>query len=208
MASGGRRVARVVQERSISTRAALLEGAARVFSRMPYAEARLKDVSDEAGVSQGSLYFHFGNKADIAGAVLQVQQERMTSVLAQVQGRTVKGVDALLALMDALAEMIASDVVVQAGIKLGMQPGTGLESEAKGPYFEWIEIAATLIRQGVEDGSVSQAVDVTSAAEYVNVVFVGAQVLSELQDSWQSFPDRIRRMRPHIVGVLCGDQTR
>jgi AcrR family transcriptional regulator len=205
MATEGRRAARVVQQRSISTRAALLEGAARVFSRMPYAEARLRDVSDEAGVSQGSLYFHFGNKADIADAVLQLQQERMTSALTEVRARTARGLDSLLALTDALAEMIASDVVVQAGIKLGMQPGTGLEPEAKGPYFEWIDIAATLIRQGVEDGSVNPAVDVNSAAEYLNVVFVGAQVLSELQDSWQSLPDRVRRMRPHIVGVLRGD---
>lgn len=205
MGTEDRRVARVVQERSISTRAALLEGAARVFSRMPYAEARLKDVSDEAGVSQGSLYFHFGNKSDIAGEVLRVQQERMTSALTEVRGRAEKGLDALLALIDALAAMVASDVVVQAGIKLGMQPGTGLESEAKGPYFEWIEIAATLIRQGAEDGSVSPAVDVNSAAEYLNVVFVGAQVLSELQDSWQSFPDRVRRMKPHILAVLGGD---
>ncbi|HUG49497.1 MAG TPA: ScbR family autoregulator-binding transcription factor [Terrimesophilobacter sp.] len=207
MGSEGRRAARVIQERSISTRAALLEGAARVFSRMTYAEARLKDVSDEAGVSQGSLYFHFGNKADIAGAVLQVQQERMTSVLAEVRGRAEKGLDVLLSLIDNLAVMVAADVVVQAGIKLGMQPGTGLELEAKGPYFEWIEIAADLIRQGVEDRSISPAVDVNSAAEYLNVVFVGSQVLSELQDSWQSFPDRVQRMRPHIIAVLGGDSA-
>ena len=174
---------------------------------MTYAEARLKDVSDEAGVSQGSLYFHFGNKADIAGAVLQVQQERMTSVLAEVRGRAEKGLDVLLSLIDNLAVMVAADVVVQVGIKLGMQPGTGLELEAKGPYFEWIEIAADLIRQGVEDRSISPAVDVNSAAEYLNVVFVGSQVLSELQDSWQSFPDRVQRMRPHIIAVLGGDSA-
>lgn len=203
-ATEGRRTARVVQERSVSTRANLLEGAARVFSRLTYAEARLKDVADESGISPGSMYFHFGNKVDLAQAVLQVQQERMTAALTEVLQRNGSGLDSLLAVTDQLGRLIASDVVVQAGIKLGMQPGTGLEADAKGPYFEWIEIAASLIRSGIEDGSIPRTVDAVAAAEYVNVVFVGAQVLSEFEDSWASLPDRLGRMRPHLIEVLGG----
>ena len=51
----------------------LLEASGRVFSRLPYDQAKLKDISDEVGASQGSIYFHFGNKYDIAEAVLVVQ---------------------------------------------------------------------------------------------------------------------------------------
>lgn len=203
MSTRERRAARVIQERSVSTRALLLEGAARVFSRLPYAEARLKDVADESGISSGSLYFHFGNKVDMAQAVLQLQQQRMSDALTAVLGRRVTGLDSLLSLTTAMADLISSDVVVQAGIKLGMQPGTGLESDARAPYFEWIELAASLIQKGVDDGSIEPTVDVHGMAEYVNVLFVGAQVLSELEDSWQSFPDRCRRMRPRLVEALA-----
>lgn len=198
----GRRTARVTQERSVATRASLLDGAARVFSRLTYAEARLKDVADESGISAGSMYFHFGNKVDLAQAILQVQQERMTAALTEVVQRKASGLDSLLAVSDQLGKLIASDVVVQAGIKLGMQPGTGLETDARGPYFEWIKIAASLIGQGIEDGSIRPTVDAVAAAEYVNVVFVGAQVLSELEDSWVSLPGRLERMRPHLIAVL------
>jgi len=177
-----------------------------VFSRLTYAEARLKDVADESGISAGSMYFHFGNKVDLARAILQVQQERMTAALTEVLQRKASGLDSLLAVSDRLGRLIASDVVVQAGIKLSMQPGTGLETDAKGPYFEWIKIAASLIHQGIEDGSITPTVDVAAAAEYVNVVFVGAQVLSELEDSWASLPERLGRMRPHLIGIL-GNST-
>ncbi len=201
----GRRSARVVQDRSVATRADLLEGAARVFSRLPYAEARLKDVADESGISAGSMYFHFGNKVDLAQAVLHVQQERMTAALTEVLQHDANGLNSLLALINQMGQLIASDVVVQAGIKLGLQPGTGLETDARGPYFEWIEIAASLIRRGVEDGSIKPTLDAAAAAEYVNVVFVGAQVLSEIEDSWASLPDRLRRVTPHLVEFLSGN---
>lgn len=207
MGSEGRRTARAMQERSIATRAELLDAAARVFSRMSYAEARLKDVSDESGISPGSMYFHFGNKVDIARAILEAQQERMTATLNAVLQDQATGLDAFFSVTDGLAELIATDVVVQAGIKLSMQPATGLESSAKAPYFEWIETAGSLIRRGIEDGSIEPTVDTTSAAEYSNVVFVGAQILSELEDSWKSFPDRLRRMRPYLLNVFNGSSV-
>jgi AcrR family transcriptional regulator len=193
-----------MQERSIATRAELLEAAARVFSRVSYAEARLKDVSDESGISPGSMYFHFGNKVDIALAILEMQQERMSATLTAVVQKQATGLDLFLAATDGLAQLIATDVVVQAGIKLSMQPSTDLGPAAEAPYFEWIETAESLIRRGIEDESIQATVDAKSAAEYSNVVFIGAQVLSELEDSWRSFPDRLRRMRPYILNVLDG----
>ncbi|SDZ55306.1 transcriptional regulator, TetR family [Herbiconiux ginsengi] len=191
-----------MQERSISTRAELLDGAARVFSRLTYAEARLKDVADESGISAGSMYFHFGNKVDLAQAILQVQQERMTAALTEALEQEPTGLDALLAIADRLSQLIASDTIVQAGIKLGLQPGTGLDADVNGPYFEWIRIAESLIRQGVEDGSIKPGLNTAAAAEYVNVLFVGAQLLSEIEDTWASFPKRFQRMRPHIIDLL------
>ena len=184
------------------TRAALLEGAGQVFAKMSYATARLQDIADASGTSQGSLYFHLGNKADIAALVLALQQERMTETLTRLTPAA-SGLEKLLSASESLAKLISSDVVVQAGIKLSQQPGTGLEDSARAPYFEWIEISATLIRQGIEDGSIDPNVNAETAAEFVNNLFVGAQVLAELRDSWQSLPEQIQRMRPHIVGALA-----
>jgi len=202
MTGESRRTARAVQQRSVATRAALLEGAGRTFSRLPYSEARLKDIADESSISQGSLYFHFGNKSDVAEAILQLQQERMTSVLSNVAAGSGTGLAKLLALVEGLADLIASDQIVQAGIRLSTQIGTGLSEQAREPYLEWIRIAESLIVHGVEDGSLEPTTDITGAAEYVNYLFVGAQVLSEIDSNWSSFPDRAKKMRPYIVASL------
>ncbi|MGG7465946.1 MULTISPECIES: ScbR family autoregulator-binding transcription factor [unclassified Plantibacter] len=200
--SNGAATGRAVQQRSIATRTALLDAAGRVFSRLSYAEARLRDISEEAGISQGSLYFHFGNKEDIATAVLEAQQEKMTSALASIIEGPESGLDKILILSEALALLMATDPIVQGGTKLSTQAGTGFESAAREPYFEWIRVATSLITQGVEDGSVHPGVNPGSAAEFVNQLFVGVQVLSELEDSWKSMPGRMHEALPHIVTVL------
>jgi AcrR family transcriptional regulator len=193
---------RAKQQRSVETREALLLAAGKVFSRQPYAEARLKDISEEASISQGSLYFHFGNKEDIASAVLEGQQELMTEVLARVLNSPASGLAKILELSDGLAALISSDPIVQGGVMLSTQLRTGLEDLAHEPYFEWVRIASSLIRQGIEDGSIHPEHDVVNAAEFVNQIFVGVQVLSGLADSWASMPNRMKAAMPHIVTVL------
>jgi AcrR family transcriptional regulator len=184
---------RGMQQRGIESRQALLDAAGVVFARMPYSQARLKDISDESGISPGSLYFHFGNKEDVARAVLAAQQERMTKVLASATAGDSPALEKVIHLFDGLAKLIATDHLVQAGIRLSLQPATGLEITATTPYFEWVDVAARLIAEGASDGSIAETVNVTEAAELLNEIFVGAQVLAGLEDDWHSLPARITR---------------
>lgn len=190
------------QQRAVNTRDALLHAAARVFARTPYAEARLKDISQEAEISEGALHFHFGNKRDVAAAVLDSQQERMTELLVREDESNADGITRILRLIDSLATLIASDVIVQAGIKLSGQPASELADIAREPYFEWIGIARALITQGVEDGSI-ESDDTARTAELVNAIFIGEQVLSEFADRWKSLPGRLHTLQPEIVKILA-----
>lgn len=200
------KVTRAKQQRSIATRETLLDAAGKVFSQRSYADARLKEISEEAGISQGSLYFHFGNKENIAAAVLEAMQDQMAAVLTQVLDRPGSGLNKILDLCQELAELIASRPVVQGGILLSTQMGTGLETLGRDPYFEWVKIARSLLELGVEDGSIDTSVDVALAAEFVNQVFVGVQVLSGLADSWQSMPERMTAASRYITAALASDR--
>src|SRR5947209_20358094 len=51
--------------RAQATRASLLAAARGVFSESGFAEANIADVVSRAGASVGSLYHHFGGKADL-----------------------------------------------------------------------------------------------------------------------------------------------
>src|SRR5215210_3956983 len=57
-------------ERSARTRSALLESAARGFSRYGYGNLVLEQVAREAGYTRGALYHQFKDKEDLALAVI------------------------------------------------------------------------------------------------------------------------------------------
>lgn len=191
------------QQRSIATRDALILAAGRVFARMTYAEARLKDISEDAQVSPGAMYFHFGNKKDFALTVLNHEQERMQQVLSEVMSSDDRGLDKLLRLGHGLGELIASDIVVQGGIKLSSQPSTDFGSHSRAPYFQWIEVTRTILDEGIRDGSINPEIDSRGYSVIINELFVGAQVIAELSDSWQSLPARIQDLRPIVEKLIA-----
>lgn len=193
---------RVKRAHGLETQHTLLLAAGKVFSRLAYSEARLKDIADEAEISQGALYFHFGNKDDVAHAVLNAQQERMRFVLADVLAHPSSALDRIFLLFEGLATLVASDELVQAGIGLSMQQGTGLGIESKAPYEEWVAIAAEILQQGVADGSMRSDLDPQAAAELLNEIFVGAQTLAGIEDKWASLPRRVAAARALIFLLL------
>jgi len=173
---------------------------------MSYDRARLRDIAAESGISEGALYFHFGNKDQVASAILSAQQERMTAVLADTMAGDGLAVEKLFRVIRGLGQLIASDEVVQAGIMLA--GGTSTEAaEAHEPFFEWIRIARTLIRLGVDDGSITDTTDPEAAAEFVNYAFVGAQVVSGLADSWASLPRRLVAVESALRALLAPGQS-
>lgn len=62
--------------RAATTRAALLAAAREVFAVSGFAEASISDVVTRAGASVGSLYHHFGGKAELYLALFEDYQER------------------------------------------------------------------------------------------------------------------------------------
>jgi AcrR family transcriptional regulator len=63
--------------RGVRTRSALIAAARVVFERDGYLEARLSDISAEAGVASGSLYTYFEGKEEIFQAVAEQVTEEM-----------------------------------------------------------------------------------------------------------------------------------
>jgi AcrR family transcriptional regulator len=65
--------------RAQATRAALLAAAREVFAAGGFADANVTDVVAKAGASVGSLYHHFGGKADMYLALFDDYQQRQES---------------------------------------------------------------------------------------------------------------------------------
>ena len=73
-------------DRAAATRGALLAAAREVFTTAGFADANISDVVGKAGASVGSLYHHFGGKADLYLALFEDyqrrQEERATAAVA------------------------------------------------------------------------------------------------------------------------------
>ncbi len=59
------------KEQAEETRQQLMDTALEVFQRVGYAAARLDDIADEAGVTRGAIYHHFGGKAGLLTALIE-----------------------------------------------------------------------------------------------------------------------------------------
>ncbi len=83
--SASRRPPRRQSQRAAATRRSLLEAAHGVFTEAGYAEAGIADVVHRSRVSVGSLYHHFGGKADLYLALFdsfsQAQMDRATGAV-------------------------------------------------------------------------------------------------------------------------------
>jgi TetR/AcrR family acrAB operon transcriptional repressor len=62
------------------TRNILLDAALAVFSRKGYADARLEDVAQEAGVTRGAIYHHFGGKVALYLALVAERFSRASHI--------------------------------------------------------------------------------------------------------------------------------
>lgn len=79
----------VSSARAASTRSSLLGAAREVFAASGFAEASIADVVGRAGASVGSLYHHFGGKAELYLALFEEfqrgQEERAASAVREAR---------------------------------------------------------------------------------------------------------------------------
>jgi AcrR family transcriptional regulator len=66
----------IMQRRAQDTRSALLQAARQIFTDVGYSEANVAEVVARAGSSVGSMYHHFGGKADLFFALHDGHQAR------------------------------------------------------------------------------------------------------------------------------------
>jgi AcrR family transcriptional regulator len=70
------------------TRERLLKAAIAVFDRKGYAAASIREIVERAGVTKPALYYHFGSKEGLLGAVLQEGERHLRDIAARALARS------------------------------------------------------------------------------------------------------------------------
>ena len=136
--------------RAQATRATLLNAAREVFAESGFAEANIAEVVSRAGASVGSLYHHFGGKADLYLALFEDYQSRQEErAAAAVRQARADGVTdpAELVLAGAASYLRGCwDERELARMFLAGGGPSGFELIARRRYREWTHVNATLLR--------------------------------------------------------------
>ncbi len=142
--------------RAAATRSTLLQAAREVFSTAGFADASIADVVGRAGASVGSLYHHFGGKADLYVAMFddhaRRQEDRATAaVRAARAGGETDPVRLFVAGARAYLEGCWAERDLARLFLAGGGP-PGFELAARRRYREWTRLNATLLRDDTADG--------------------------------------------------------
>jgi len=187
--------------RSLLTRETILLAAGSVFSELSYSAATLGDVVARAGVTQGSLYFHFDSKHQLASEVIQRQHETALEAIGTIAPRT-RAVESLVRVSITIAEQIVTDPVVRGGMRLSTETPELFPGVARRPYQDWIETCTDLLTVAVAEGDVDPDRDVVALARFVMSAYTGVQVVSQALTGWADLYDRLREMWALVLVAL------
>jgi AcrR family transcriptional regulator len=153
--SAGATVSRLAG-RAATTRGALLASAREVFTASGFAEASIAEVVAGAGASVGSLYHHFGGKAELYLALFEDYQQRQEARAAAAvrEARTSGETDAVALFVAGSRAYLEGCWTERDLARLFLAGGgpPGFELVARRRYREWTARNATLLRTGPDDG--------------------------------------------------------
>jgi len=131
-------------------RTQILDGAHIVFSRMGFDAASIADITQEAGVSKGTIYVYFDDKEDLFQALIERQRESLFEFLRQIlqQGTDIR--ETLYRYGMALArKLLSPDTIMAQRTIIGIvsrMPDAGRNFYDKGPRAtqgllgSWLEV--------------------------------------------------------------------
>ena len=185
-------------DRGGETRRRILEVAAEAFADRGYAGTSLSEVLKASGVTKGGFYFHFPSKEALALATLRHKQEQwagavMASVL-QLPG----AIDQLEAMVEALCDLHEQDRACRAISRLCTELGDEhpeLRPQLGTQLTTWMDIVASIIRKGQDEGEIRPDVDPVTAAEVAVGSFIGLETVSQVLTGRADLRRRARDFR-------------
>jgi AcrR family transcriptional regulator len=186
------------QERAERTRLLIVESAAASFDTVGFAESALLDITRQAGVSKGALYFHFDSKEQLAAAVMAESRVRLREILRAARCPGGSPVQYLMDLCHGVARALEQDVVFRAGLRLTELDGAWIPT----PRPAW----AALIRRQLDRAAAAEElrpdVPVQQVSSLLAAATSGFEVLGRHDQVWLSrrFLDEMwRAVLPALV---------
>ena len=161
----------------VERREQILQAAAQEFDRAGFASATVAGIARTAGVSQGALHFHFPTKLAMALAVIDEQNVRTFDVVSHTDSSPTS---ALIGASKGIADLLRTDPVVRAGIRLSLERGEFAAATASF-YEQWIAGIVDVFRLAVAAGELRTELSAEQLGATVVPYFTGVQLVSDVR---------------------------
>lgn len=189
------------QERSQARRAAILESAASIFDRVGYGTASLSQIATEAGLGQGLLYFYFRTKEAMALAVIQEQNDRTFAAMGQ-NADPESPFSTLVRASRGIGELLLTDAVVRAGIRLSLEQGVFAEPTSDF-YDQWIQGVVDAFAAARDAGEINDSIAPELLGANVVAYFTGVQLVSNVRTERKDLMSALDTMWSVLVDALA-----
>jgi TetR/AcrR family transcriptional regulator len=189
------------QERSLARRAAILESAASIFDRVGYGTASLSQIATEAGFGQGLLYFYFRTKEAMALAVIQEQNDRTFAVM-EKHADLESPFSTLVRASRGIGELLLTDAVVRAGIRLSLEQGVFAEPTSDF-YDQWIQGVVDAFAAARDAGEIDGTIAPELLGANVVAYFTGVQLVSDVRTGRKDLMVSLDTMWSVLVDALA-----
>lgn len=147
------------------TRAAILDEAIRVASKLGLEGITIGSLADATGMSKSGLFAHFGSREELQLAVLERGREKFTEVVLKPALSKPRGVPRLRAMFAnwldwaESAELPGGCVMLAAAVEFDDQPGP-VRDRVAALQREWMDALLRTIRGAIEEGHLRRDTDV------------------------------------------------
>lgn len=181
------------QVRAEVTRESVLQGAATVFVRDGYADANLGAIIEEAGVTKGALYFHFGSKEELARGVIDAGHLRFAAAAASRMDRRSPAFETMIDLSVLHVDMSESDPVVRAMFRLLFEIGDYRGTEHR-PFEVWQQTLEDLGRRAAEEGDLVESISPRAVSLLMLEQAMGARVVANALETTERLAEQTGAM--------------
>ncbi|WP_274912703.1 TetR/AcrR family transcriptional regulator [Streptomyces sp. WZ-12] len=165
----------MIQQRAARTRRRVLEAGAAEFARRGYAATTLTHIAHAAGVTMGSITFHFASKRELADAVCELGHQATREAVTLGVERAAGPLQAVIDLTHLLVRLLGEDDLVRAASRLGGEGG-----DRDGWYGTWLPELHAASTRADEDGVLRAEADPATVTALA-VGLVAAAETSALQ---------------------------
>ena len=190
---------RPVGARSGDTRRRILAAAMRCVAEVGYSGATIREIARLAGITSGSLYHYFPNKAEIVKAAFTDMAEVSLPRLSAAADRTEGVVNRLLAVLAEGGQLLRENphaVAFDRALRVESAGHLQLERDSDMIYTGLRTVIGEIIRQSHRDGVLSADADVDGTTDAIFAVFQGLSAHAATAS-----PERYRATS-HALGLL------